>query len=152
MARFPGTETQTNKAGWQPGDGVRCRRSRANGELGLADAQGFLVEVRPGHVRVVLDLAGRSVWLESVAVLPQGELLDAPLERLARVFRVLRGQRLEVEEGGRWTVFSESFPADAVDAVRSTLGDQLVAYELAAHGVHELASRLQLRAPDGRLG
>ncbi|GJM21512.1 MAG: hypothetical protein DHS20C15_14270 [Planctomycetota bacterium] len=152
MARVPGTETASNKAGWQPGDGVRCRRSRANGELGLADTQGFLVEVRPGHVRVVVDLSGRSVWLESVAVLAQGELSDAGLERLASVFRALRGRRLEVEEGGHWAIFSESFPSDAVDEVRNTLGDQLVAYELACHGVHELVSRLQLRAPDSRPG
>lgn len=147
MARFPGTETQTNKAGWASGDRVRCRRSRANGSLGLADAIGFLIEVRATHVCVLLSPAGRSVWLESSAVLPHGELDGAAMTQLHEVFCALSGRRMEFEEGGFALVFSEGHPASAVDAVRSALGDRLVGYDVAAHGVHEMVSRLQL-APE----
>ena len=35
MARWPGTETQHNRAGWRPGVAVRARRMRANGALGV---------------------------------------------------------------------------------------------------------------------
>ena len=127
---------------------VRCRRSRSNGELGLADAPGFVCEVRPGHVRVLLDAQGRSVWLESSAVLEHEGLADDGLARLHGVYSALNGQRLEFEEGGWIHVFSEEFPADAVRTVRNTLGDRLIGYELAAFGVHEMVSRLHLRAEE----
>ena len=148
MARVPGTERQTNRAGWEPGQVVRCRRSRANGALGLADATGFVCEVRPGHVRVLLDADGRSVWLESPAVLAHPGVDDGRLEQLRRVFSALRGTRLEFEEGGLLQVFSEEHPAAAVDEVRNALGDRLVGYEIAAHGVHEMVSRLRLIAEE----
>lgn len=147
MARFPGTESQTNRGGWVPGARVRCRRSRANGALGLADAVGFVIEVRATHVCVLLSPEGRSVWLESAAVLPHGELDRAPMAQLHEAFCALSGRRMEFEEGGLVLVFSEGHPASAVDTVRSALGDRLVDYDVAAHGVHEMVSRIRL-APE----
>ena len=143
MARFPGTERPVNRAGWCPGAAVRCRRSRANGARGLADRRGFVTEVRRGHVAVLLGLAEGQVWLESDAVLPADEAGAADLERLRRCVVAVSGQRVELEQDA-FVIFGESFPASAVDEIRSLLGDLLVGYEIGPHGVHEIATTLRL--------
>ncbi|MCB9897342.1 MAG: hypothetical protein H6825_05010 [Planctomycetes bacterium] len=143
MARVPGTEAPRNQAGWRPGDPVRCRRSRSNGAAGVADRRGFLVEVRPTHVRVLLDREGRSLWLESEAVLAERDAGDPDLELLRRAFVLLEGCRVDVEDD-ELIVFSEGFPADAVGQVRALLGKRLMGFSIEAHGVHEVACRLAI--------
>lgn len=143
MARFPGTETQYNRAGLQPGQVVRFRRSRANGARGLADRRGFLTEVRPAAVRVLLDADGQGVWIESGSLLPEERLECPELEALRQVYQHLGGQRLEVD-GDEWAVFGEGFDAAAVDSVRALLGERLRGFTLSAQGVHEMAARLVL--------
>lgn len=143
MARVPGTESESNLAGWTPGAAVRCRRSRANGDAGVADRRGFLAEVRPQHVRVLLDRHGRSLWLESEAVLPESDAGDPDLEVLRRTYVTLRGRRLDFEDPDL-LIFSEGFPATAVNETRTILGTRLRAFVIEAHGVHEVACRLTL--------
>ena len=147
MARIPGTESPNNQAGWKPGDPVRCRRSRSNGAVGVADRRGFLVEVRTHHVRVMLDRDGRSLWLESEAVLPEPDAGAPDLELLRRVFVVLRGHRIDAEDG-ELLVFSEAFPAEAVLQVQRILGTRLSGFRIEAQGVHEVACRLGITLQD----
>lgn len=146
MARVPGTETPFNKAGLLPGQVVRFRRSRANGERGLADQRGFVTEVRPSAARVLLDLTGRGVWIESGSVLPEAELGEAALETLRQVFLALAGLRLEVD-GSEWAIFTEGFDAIALDTARAQLGPRLLGLRLQCQGVHELAVRMELAPP-----
>lgn len=146
MARFPGTETQTNRAGLVAGQALRCRRSRANAARDVADRRGFVVDLRAGHVCLLLDMAGTTVWLESEAVLPE-PLPEGPLERFRQAFVLLDGRRLERDDEA-WTILGESFPAEALDQARALLADRLEALTLAAHGVHELAVHLRLRPAD----
>ena len=143
MARWPGTEVPTNKAGWRPGAGVRALRMRANGVLGLADRRGFVTEVRPTHARVYFGEERGSTWLASEAI-GQADDLPADLERLRRVHAALRGERLEIEDG-EVVVFTPGFPLEAGDAVRELLGDDVRGINLEAFGVHEVAVKLVLR-------
>jgi hypothetical protein len=85
MARVPGTEAPRNRCGLQPGDAVRCRRSQVNADRGLANQRGFLAEVRHGRVRVLLDTAGRTLWLESEDVLTERLGEGSPLEDLRQI-------------------------------------------------------------------
>jgi len=149
MARYPGTERPANKAGWQPAAPVRARRSRANGALGIADRRGFVSEVRAGHIRVRFGRRSGSIWLPSEAVVAEPDLQDPELERLREAHAALAGLRLEEEEGGILIVFSEGFEADALDRVRASLGDALVALRVEAFGVHEVAVRMRLAPSDG---
>ena len=139
MARVPGTEAHSNRAGLTPGEAVRCRRSRANADLGIADCRGFLAEVRPGRVNVLLDTRGRTIWLESEGVLPEALPEADPLEALRCAYLHLGGHRIEFVEDEGITVFTAGFTAEQLDAVRSLLGNRLRGLEVAAHGVHELA-------------
>jgi len=143
MARFPGTETQHNRAGLKPGQLVRCRRSRANASRSLSDRRGFVLEVRPGHARVLLDPRGETIWLESESFLAENVPQGGDLERFRQAYLLLAGQRLELEEGC-WTVFGPGFPASALDDARAVLGDRLLGLEILSHGVSELAVRLSL--------
>jgi hypothetical protein len=145
MARFPGTETHGNRAGLQPGDAVRCRRSAANAGLGLADRRGFLTEVRAGHACVLLEPLGPSVWLENEALLREDLQPDSPLEPLRRACCLVHGQRFEFEQGGVLTIFSSGFPAEQLDALRTELGNRLAGLQVQPAGVHELAVVLRLR-------
>lgn len=149
MARFPGTETRSNRRGLRPGDAVRCRRSRANGALGLADARGLVVEVQPAHARVLFDVAGRSLWIEDaqLVTLP-AHGLEGELALFGSVLAALRGERVEFEEGGLVVVASAALDADGLDRARALLGDRLAGLEIQPGGVHEIAIRLQL-APRG---
>lgn len=140
MARVPGTEAPRNDAGWRPGAVVRCRRSRANADLGLADRQGLAIEVRSAHVRVLVEATGRSVWLESAQLLPHPALDDQDLARIAEVFTALRGHRLEAEDD-ELVIFSEAFDAKAVERV-ALLDPGLAACRIEARGVHEVGIRL----------
>lgn len=154
MARFPGTETQKNLDGWTPGATIRCRRSRANDARGLMDRRGFVTEVRPHHVCVLIDDGrGRpkTVWLESAAIVTADELPEPELALLGRVFVLLGGQRLELEED-EWVVFGDGFAAEVIDEVRAVLGDRLLRCAIAPHGVHELATHLALAPPDEASG
>ncbi len=141
MARFPGTEQQHNRAGWQPGQVVRCRRSRANAARELSDVRGFVLEVRPGHARLLLNLQGQTIWLEGEALLAESELTDPGLERFRQAYVLLAGQRLELDDQS-WTVFSAGFSASALDQARSALGEFAGDLELEAHGVSEFAVRM----------
>jgi hypothetical protein len=141
MARFPGTETHKNRAGLRPGDGVRCRRSRANAEAGLADRRGIVCEVRPDNARVAFAADGAGAWLPNESLLPEADPADTALVLLGRVLHTLRAERAEFEEG-TLIVFGEELPAAAIDAVRSLLGERLVTCTLAPAGVHEIATRL----------
>ncbi|MHC5210896.1 MAG: hypothetical protein ACYTG2_09285 [Planctomycetota bacterium] len=142
MARFPGTETHSNRAGLRPGDGVRCRRSRANAEAGLADRRGIVCEVRLGNARVAFGTDGAGGWLPNEALLPEPDPADASLALLGRVLRTLHAERVEFEDGSV-TVFSGEIPAAALDEVRQLLGGRLVACTLAPAGVHEIATHLR---------
>jgi hypothetical protein len=146
MARFPGTEQQHNRDGFQPGQVVRFRRSRANGSRGLADRRGFVTEVRPGAAQVLVAVDGEGTWIESGSLLEEETLPDPELERLRQVFTALGGLRIEFD-GREWCIFTEAIPADAVDRVRLLMGERLARFTLAAHGVHELAARLVLAPP-----
>ncbi|MFT7462839.1 MAG: hypothetical protein ACI9EF_001181 [Pseudohongiellaceae bacterium] len=155
MARFPGTERQQNRAGFQPGQGVRCRRSRANAARDLSDRRGFVVEVRPAHARVLFGMEGESIWLEGEALLPEADLDNPALERFRQVYALLDGQRLELDDEC-WTVFGPGFTAPALDHARSILGNELQELQILAHGVSELAARMTLHPaahpkPDPRL-
>jgi hypothetical protein len=143
VARFPGTESHSNRAGLTPGEAIRCRRSRANADLGIADSRGFLAEVRPGRVNVLLDTRGRTVWLESEGVLPESMPDTDPLEALRRAYLHLGGHRIEFVEDEGITVFTTGFAAEQLDAVRSLLGNRLRGLEVSAHGVHEMAVLLR---------
>jgi len=145
MARFPGTETQTNRAGLLPGQAVRCRRSRANAGREVADQRGFVIDLRAGHVRLLLDVLGATVWLENEAVLAEA-LPDGDLERLRQAFVLLDGRRMDRDDEA-WTIYGESFSAEALDQARELLAGRLLALQLAAHGVHELAVHLVLAPP-----
>ena len=142
MARVPGTETPVNRAGLTPGRAVRCRRSQANADRGVADRRGWVCEVRPGRIKVLFDTDGSSLWLESLDVLPEALSQSSDLEILRRVFACLRGLRLEFEED-QITVFSEGFPADEMDTVRELMASRLTALDIEAFGVHEVAVRLR---------
>lgn len=144
MARFPGTEKQHNRAGWQPGQVLRCRRSRANAARELSDVRGFVLEVRPGHARLLLNLQGQTIWLEGEALLPESELSDPGLESFRQAYLLLAGQRLELDDEC-WTVFSAGFSAPALDQARAALGGLVGDLELEAHGVSELAVRMRWR-------
>jgi hypothetical protein len=146
MARYPGTETQHNRSGLKPGQLVRCRRSRANASRSVSDRRGFVVEVRPGHARVLLDPRGETIWLESESFLAETETADSDLERFRQAYLLLAGQRLELDDEC-WTIFSPGFPAAALDAAKAVLGNRLLDLEILAHGVSELALRLSLAAP-----
>jgi hypothetical protein len=143
MARFPGTETHLNKAGFRPGDAVRCRRSSANASLGLADRRGLVAEVRPGNVRVLLDLSGAGEWLPNESLLPTDELSDETLAALGRAALALGAQSLTVEDD-ELVVSCEGFDAAALDEARALLGERLRHCSLAAEGVHRMAVRLGL--------
>lgn len=148
MARFPGTEQQHNRAGLRPGQVVRCRRSRANASRSLSDRRGFVLEVRPGHARLLFDLRGQTIWLESSALLPEADVADPALERFRQAYVLLAGQRLELDDEC-WTIFGPGFSAAALDQARELLGEQLLALEILSHGVSELAARLRLNFPEG---
>lgn len=143
MARFPGTETQHNRAGFRTGDAVRCRRSRANADLELADRRGLVAEVRPGHVRLLLDLAGSGEWLPNEALLPTDSLPDEILSRLGRAAVLLGAQALSIEDD-EWVVSCEGFDVAALDEARALLGAQLLRCSLHSEGVHRLTVRLML--------
>lgn len=145
MARVPGSETPSNRAGFQPGEAVRCRRCQANADRGLLDRRGFVAEVRPTHVLVLLDADGRGLWLESEAVLSEPLPDGSPLELLRRVYLRLSGQRIEMEEGGKVTIFSTGFPAEHLVDVQRMLGSRLAGLEVLPQGVHEIAVLLTLR-------
>jgi len=145
MARFPGTETERNRAGLQPGDAVRCRRSASNAGRGLADRRGFLTEVRTAHACVLLDLTGPSVWLENEALLREELPPGSALEPLRRACCLVNGQRFEFEQDGVLTIFSGGFAAEALDALRVELGNRLAGLQVEAAGVHEIAVVLRLR-------
>jgi len=140
MARVPGTEAPRNDAGWRPGDVVRCRRSRANADLGLADRQGLVIEVRAGHARVLVDVRGRSVWLDYAQIMRHDALEDERLARLGEVFRAVGGHRLETEDE-ELVIFSEGFDARVMERL-ATLDPGLMSCRVEARGVHELGIRL----------
>jgi hypothetical protein len=145
MARFPGTEVPTNKDGWKPGDAARGRRSRAAGAQGLADRRGVVVQVRPAHVRLVVEPGSGGLWTANELLLPCDGTGDAELELLRALLRHLGGQRLEYEAGDLLTIYCGELSIKVLDAVRALLGERLAALELAPEGVHELAVRLHLR-------
>jgi len=151
MARFPGTETKTNRRGLRPADAVRCRRSRANGALGLADARGLVVEVQTAHARVLFDLSGRSVWLadEQLVDLDPAELGPEPA-LLRAVLRALDAQRVEFEEGGLLIVSSPRVTAAGLERAREALGARLEGLEIHPGGVHEVAVHLRIASPQPR--
>jgi len=144
MARFPGTDKQHNSAGWQPGQVLRCRRSRANAARELSDQRGFVLEVRPGHARLLLNMRGQTLWLESEALLPESDLADPILERFRQAYLLLAGQRLELDDEF-WTVFSPGFSAPALDQAREVLSGLVGDLMLEAHGVSEFAVRMSWR-------
>jgi len=106
-----------------------------------------VTEVRPGSAQVLVGVDGEGTWIESGSLLAEPTLPDAELERLRQVFSALGGIRIEFDLH-EWTVYTEAVPADAVDRVRSLLGQRLASFTLAAHGVHELAARLVLSPSD----
>ena len=142
MARFPGTERHSNRAGLRPGDGVRCRRSRANAEAGCADRRGIVCEVRLDNARVAFGADGAGAWLPNEALLPEPDPADDALALLGRVLHTLRAERVEFEDG-TLIVFGAELPAAAIDDIRRLLGDRLVGCTLAPAGVHEIATHLQ---------
>jgi hypothetical protein len=143
MARFPGTETHGNRAGLRPGDGVRCRRSRANADAGIADRRGIVCEVRLDNARVAFTADGAGAWLPNASLLPEPDPRDPALALLGRILHALRAERAEFEDG-TLIVFGGELPATAVDDVRRLLGDRLLGCTLAPAGVHEIATHLHL--------
>jgi hypothetical protein len=148
MARFPGTETHGNRAGFRPGDVVRCRRSQANHEAGLADRRGVICEVRLEHACVLLDPTGHTAWLANEALLAEADPGQPDLALVARILRTLRAVRLEFEEH-ELIVQGGELPAEALDDVRRLLGERLAACSVRPEGVHLLGTRLRLVPPLG---
>jgi hypothetical protein len=148
MARFPGTDVHRNRAGWKPGDVVRCRRSRSNAELALADRRGVVAEVRDQHARVVFDPHAQGSWLANDALLAEADAEDAELALLARTLRLLCAERVEYDADERELhVFSGAYDAGALDAVRALYGRRLRHCALRAEGVHQFVTRLAVDAP-----
>ncbi len=143
MARFPGTELHANRAGLRPGQAVRCRRMRANADLGLADRQGLVLQVRLAHARVLVAPAGPAHWLANAALAPADGLADANLALLARLMLVLRAERLDFDEG-ELLFTGPGLPAQALDEARAALGPRLLDAHLTPEGVHELGVRLRV--------
>jgi hypothetical protein len=143
MARFPGTETPINRAGLRPGQAVRCRRCRANADLGLADRQGLVLQVRLAHARVLVAPAGPAHWLANDALAPAEALADADLALLARLMLALRAERLDFDED-ELLFAGPGLPASALDEARAALGPRLQEARLTPEGVHELGVRLRV--------
>jgi len=150
MARFPGTDKHRNRAGFAPGDVVRCRRSRSNAELQLADRRGVIAEVRDQHVRVVFDPRAQGHWLANEALLPESDPKDAELALLARVLHLLHAERLEYDaDDDELQVFSGAYDAAALDEARALYGPRLRHCALRAEGVHQFVTRLAVDPPAG---
>ncbi len=134
----------------RPGDAVRCRRSRGNADLGLADRRGVVAEVRAGNVRVLLDARGDGSWLANDAVLREADPCNPDLQIIGRILRALAAQRLEFDDDEEeLVIFSAEYPADALDEVRALLGPRLLRCVIRAAGVHEVATHLRWRADAG---
>ena len=100
-----------------------------------------MLEVRPGHARLLLDMEGQTIWLEGEALLPESDLADPSLERFRQAYLLLAGERLELDDEF-WTVFSAGFSAHALDQAREVLSGLAGDLMLEAHGVSELAVRM----------
>jgi len=148
MARFPGTEKSVNRAGLLPGQAVRCRRTRANAALGVADRRGLLLQVRLANARVLFGPNGPAHWLANEQLAPEEALPDADLALLARLMRMLRAERLDFDEG-ELLVATQGLPAAALDEARALLGPRLASLELRPEGVHELGVRLAVEGLSG---
>jgi len=148
MARFPGTDKHRNRAGLAPGDVVRCRRSRSNAELHLADRRGVVAEVRDQHARVVFEPRGQGTWLANDALLPEADPQDTELARLARLLGLLHAERLEYDaDDDELQVFSGAFDAAALDEARALWGPRLRRCALRAEGVHQFVTCFGVEAP-----
>ncbi|MGQ0553988.1 MAG: hypothetical protein ACT4PU_12315 [Planctomycetota bacterium] len=151
MARFPGTETHGNRAGLRPGTAVRCRRSRANADLSLADRRGVVSEVRLDHARLLFGLAcaadetAESAWVANEQLIVEPAPQDSELAILARVLTLLAAERVDFEEG-ELLVAGGEYDVAALDAVRALLGARLLALTLRPEGVHLLGTRLRIAA------
>ncbi|MBM3984487.1 MAG: hypothetical protein FJ296_02160 [Planctomycetes bacterium] len=143
MARFPGTETPVNRAGLRPGAAVRCRRMQANADLGLADRQGLVLQVRLAHARVLVAPAGPAHWLANEALAPAEGLADPELALLGHLMRALHAERLDFDEG-ELLFAGPGLPASALDEARAVLGPRLLDAHLTPEGVHELGVRLRV--------
>jgi hypothetical protein len=148
MARFPGTEKSSNRAGLRPGQLVRCLRMRANAALGLADRRGLVLQVRLANARVLFGLHGPTHWLANEQLVAENAAPDADLALLARVMTALRAERLDFDEG-ELLLASQGLPAAALDEARALLGPRLLSLELRPEGVHELGIRLRLAGGAG---
>ena len=149
MARFPGTEKSSNRAGLRPGQLVRCLRMRANAALGLADRRGLVLQVRLANARVLFGLQGPTHWLANEQLAAEDAApADAELALLARVMTALRAERLDFDEGDL-LLASQGLPAAALDEARALLGPRLLSLELRPEGVHELGIRLRLAGWSG---
>ncbi len=148
MARFPGTEKSSNRAGLRPGQLVRCLRMRANAALGLADRRGLVLQVRLANARVLFGLQGPTHWLANEQLVGEDASPDAELALLARVMAALRAERLDFDEG-ELLLASQGLPAAGLDEARALLGPRLLSLELRPEGVHELGIRLRLAGWSG---
>ena len=148
MARFPGTEKSSNRAGLRPGQLVRCLRMRANAALGLADRRGLVLQVRLANARVLFGLQGPTHWLPNEQLVAEDAAPDEDLALLARVMAALRAERLDFDEG-ELLLASQGLPASALDEARALLGPRLLSLDLRPEGVHELGIRLRLAEGSG---
>jgi hypothetical protein len=147
MARIPGTETPTNRAGFRPGDViVGGPRARALADLGLGHRPGLVTEVRSGHVRVTFEPGRAGLWLTSDGMIAAEALHNPELDLVRQALRLLNGVRVEFDEDDVLTVYSTGVDADAIDAVRQLFGPRLLSLRIAPEGVHELAVALRLPA------
>jgi len=148
MARVPGSETPRNRSGLQPGDAVRCRRSKACAAAGLADRRGLVIEVRLANACVLFAQPAP----QQTAWLPDEQLLAAPdpghdeLQLLARLMAALHAVRLVLDED-ELVVFSGEIPGTAFAEVAALLGARLAGLRVEPEGVHEIATRLRLEPP-----
>ena len=141
MARVPGTEHPLNRVGLIPSQRVRARRMKANGDLGISDHQGFVTEVRPSHVRVLFSMEGNAIWLASDRVTEIDSLSNQDLECIRQIHHILHGHRMEREED-QIIIYSESFPAGALEQIQKLLNYPDCKIFVEAEGVHELAVRI----------
>ena len=145
MARIPGTETPTNRAGWRAGDAVRGRRARAAAAQGIADRRGLVTEVRSGHVRVVFETGRQGLWLGNGLMVAVDDVGNPDLDLMRGVMRALGAVRLEFDEGDLLTMYCTEVAEGALNEVRALLGTRLAAIDIAPEGVHELAVHLHVR-------
>jgi hypothetical protein len=96
---------------------------------------------------VLFDWRGEGAWLDNEALLPEEPDGAADLALLGRVLRLLRAERVE-HDGHDLVVIGGELPVEALDTLRTLLGERLLECSLRPEGVHQIGTRLRLARED----